>query len=254
MAVTFDKVRGHTIFLPGLRPTPSVLDLGANHGEFSRLLNERFPGSYYLVEANPTLAEEVGRSSPFVVWNCAVSPSGGVIPFHLASNDEASSVLPLPEASEYDATAVGTVLVRAASLDELRSSLPAGPLDLLKVDIEGAEAAMFLAASAETLRSFRQMTVEFHSHASFGYGIERQVEQVIRKLRGLGFLALDFSGGRRTNVLFLNRRALGISRLDELGWRLRQDPPPFLLALWGLIPTGVKRWTRAAIDRWTGKM
>lgn len=53
----FSHIRGHTIYTSGLRKNPIVLDLGANHGDFSRQMHERFGASCYLAEANPKLAQ-----------------------------------------------------------------------------------------------------------------------------------------------------------------------------------------------------
>jgi FkbM family methyltransferase len=200
MRAPFTNVRGHTIYAPGLGDAPVVVDIGANRGEFSQQLKSRFGGTYRLYEANADLLEHIPDDLP--VEHCAVTDRDGSIEFNVAANDEGSSVLDLPAESTIDVVKTATVTVPALSLERIIST--AGRVDLLKMDIEGAEVVALPAVSGSTLRDVGQITVEFHSDPFFGYDIAEQTEQTIAHIASAGFHVFDFSPDR-TDVLFVNR-------------------------------------------------
>lgn len=211
----FVHVRGHALLARLLRPGLTVLDMGANRGDFSRQLSEAYPGSYHAVEANPVLARKLG--APYAtVRNCAVTDESGPITLRLALNDEASSILPLPAESEYQAIEVGRIDVDGVALREL---LGHRQVDVLKLDIEGAEINALASLCEEDLRHVCQITVEFHSDPIFKFGIADAAAEVIRKLHGHGFVSLDFEAQHR-NVLFINRRACRPSFTRVLRWQM----------------------------------
>src|SRR3954453_9001536 len=124
-------VRGHAICLPALSESALILDLGANHGEFSRALGERLDNAEFrLYEANPALVEEL-RDAGFVVQGCAVSDRGGGGSFPVAANDEGSSLSELPSESAIDCIEVATVTVKACPLAGILDAT-SGPVDLIK--------------------------------------------------------------------------------------------------------------------------
>jgi FkbM family methyltransferase len=211
-------VREHT-FIPGLLgPEPVVLDLGANRGDFSAELFSRHGARCFVVEANPVLAARLKEDARFRAWECAVAATGQPMPFHIAHNDEGSSLLQLPPRNLWGRTLSRTVEVRARTLDSIAADLPAGRIDLVKMDVEGAEVEVLGSASRETLRRIGQVTVEFHSDPQFDFDLATGVEAAIRRLRREGFMAIDFSSGRRLDVLFLNVGLLGLSRWAAWGF------------------------------------
>lgn len=207
---TFVNHRGHTICPDSLGTAPLVLDLGANRGVFSDEMSKTYGARCVLVEANPRLAAALsGR-----VLSCAVAAIPGVVSFHIARNDEGSSLLTLPAESAYGCVLQETVDVHARTLDDLLTQVPAP--DLLKMDIEGAETDVLLNVSEKALRAIGQIAVEFHCEDLFGFGGRDDVERVVRRLASLGFLAVDFSYPTRMDVLFLNRSRHRVTQLDRL--------------------------------------
>src|SRR5215813_1629046 len=89
----FETIHTHTIYAPPLDSDSVVLDLGAHCGEFAKKMSARYGGTYYLVEANPVLAEALRVEGSFPVWHCAVADTEGPIHFHIAHNDTGSSIL-----------------------------------------------------------------------------------------------------------------------------------------------------------------
>ncbi|MEJ7784158.1 MAG: FkbM family methyltransferase [Solirubrobacteraceae bacterium] len=214
----FERFRGHTLLTRGLSASSRVVDLGANHGDFSNEIAARFGGEFLLVEANPALAAELRRTTSFEVLHKAVGTVSRPLSFHVAKNDEASRVDPLPLASHYDAVLEQRVTVEEVSMESVLAAA-GGAADVLKLDIEGSELDALEAVSDDVIAHVTQMTVEFHSHPSFGLGGGDRVEALLRRFRQAGFCAFDFSGGTRMDVLFLNTSVLRPSAAGIARWR-----------------------------------
>lgn len=192
------------ICMAGLPREPVVLDLGANHGDFSRILRKRFGGTYRMYEPNPQLVAELSSCPGLSIEHCAVASSEGEVYLHVALNDEGSSLFPLPTVSEYDCVEVDSIIVPARSPDSILRSVGEPIIDLIKMDIEGSEVTALSQVDLAELARVRQITVEFHSAPQFGFDIEDDVAAVVARLCSANFECLDFSRDR-TDVLFLNR-------------------------------------------------
>ena len=77
--VKLSIVETHTLNTAWITAGGNILDLGANHGAFSRNLGERFNSNLYLVEANPKLVEELKHNPKFHVLHAAASGKPGKI-------------------------------------------------------------------------------------------------------------------------------------------------------------------------------
>jgi FkbM family methyltransferase len=247
----FETIGSHTVYTPGLTNRPVVVDLGAHRAEFATAMHGRYSGTYCLVEANPLLAQDLNKQAVFPVWQCAVTDSDGELPFNIAKNDTGSSILALPEENRWNCVLDKTVSVRSARLESLLSEMGVSRVDVLKMDIEGAEVMVLQSLPSETLRAIGQITVEFHSAAVFGFDLADEVSNVVRRLRREGFLYLDFSDNTRLDVLFVNRTFHRISWVKGRFWELRQSPPKWLLGLWGGLPASLRDRIRRGTDRLT---
>ncbi len=87
-------------------------------------------------------------------------------------------------------------------------------IDLLKIDIEGAEIALFDSTSNDVLSRIRQITVEFHDFIP-ELGIQNDVKRTKLRLQSLGFYCIEWSR-TNTDVLFINRHASSTSWIDYL--------------------------------------
>jgi FkbM family methyltransferase len=250
----FNNVRGHTFVASLLGPKPTILDLGANHGDFSRLMSERFGGSYFLAEANPILAKALAETDGnFHVWHCAVADRDGTLDFHIAAHDESSSVLPLEEEPATPERTPQRVSVIARSVDSLLREVTAGRFDLVKMDIEGLEAPALLSIPAEILQKIGQITVEFHCDPRFGRASRPEVEKAIRYLRANGFLSLNFSGTTLTDVLFVNRRLYQIPAWKGYLWEMAGWRPLWLRNLRRFVPGKLRDAGNKAVDLLSGR-
>lgn len=201
------RVCGHS-FLGGLlSPDSVVFDLGANRGEFAREVRRQFGCRVHAVEPSPGLAASMRGQDWLTVTEAALSASGGTVRLVVSGNPEASYVW-----EEAEAPLSGPLVeVPALTLERLMAGAPLA-IDLMKMDIEGAELQVLESASEQTLQRIRQLTVEFHQFLD--PGLRGRIQALKRRLHRLGFWSLDFS---RCNydVLFV-RHPLGVSRLARL--------------------------------------
>jgi FkbM family methyltransferase len=192
-----DRLCDHT-FLPALLDCGSlVVDLGANHGEFAHGVIQRFGCHVYAAEPLRSLQEKIEPSPYLKLFRVAIGAKDGTVQLRIFRSRDASvlgsreqkDVLEAEE--EVEVVSLGTFLSRAGLQR----------VDLMKVDIEGAELAMFESASETDLARFGQITVEFHD---FIYPeLKPRVKVVKKRLAAMGFRRINFSLDN-TDVLFLN--------------------------------------------------
>ncbi len=236
----FSNVNDHTFFSSPLGDRSTIVDLGANRGGFSSQMSGLFGGTYFLVEANPHLARRLADEGRFAVTHCAVAAREGPISFNIAENDEGSSILTLPEQSAFRCVRRETVTVQARTIKSLVADLGIADIDLLKLDIEGAEVDVLAAIEPELLARIKQITVEFHGAEMFGFDLSQGVEDVIRRLNKLGFASVDFSYPDRRDVLFVNKRYHRISPITLLRLNYRDHLPAWSRRLIGHLPSGLR--------------
>jgi hypothetical protein len=75
-------------------------------------------------------------------------------------------------------------------------------INVLKLDIEGAEIAVLNSLCDEDLVSIDQISVEFHEFLD--EGLRLPTETVIKRMENLGFRVIIFSMYKYSDVLFLN--------------------------------------------------
>jgi len=202
-----DRVRGHT-FLPScLIRTGKVIDLGMNKGDFAKVMRDRYGCSVAGLEANPSLAKATSNLSGILCKNAAISGSDGFVEFLIdEENSEASRI------SVQASRIVDTITVPCVSLSTFLCQIGAEEVDLLKLDVEGAELDVVEKTDPVDLLRCAQITIEFHS---FIYPDQAgRVESAIAKLSELGFYHLDFSISR-ADVLFINTKMVDLTTADK---------------------------------------
>lgn len=197
-------------FAPGLFDNGgTAYDLGANHGEFGSYLAGEFK-SVICVEPNPQL-DLSGLKSNIQVLRCAIGWPSAQAWFRVSNVDVYSSLtgeLTKPETGCGD-----MVLVEVRTLAALFSQQPDGPIDFVKMDIEGAELDVLLGEQADVLTRIKQLTVEFHDFID--PSTRPRVLAAIARMQRLGFAFFRFSVTNNGDVLFLNSRHVKISPLRK---------------------------------------
>jgi len=200
-----DRITGHS-FIPGLLPERAIiLDLGANQGTFSKTMSERHGHTCHSVEANPEVWKRITPTPLVKTYNLAVAEHDGPVHLRISGNSESSSIFPLT--SEPSAPVVEVEGLTLASLIK-RLKLPR--IDLLKVDVEGAEVGLFRACGDDLLKTVPQIAVEFHE--LIGLTDRDEMTSLFRRMSGLGFAVLKMSFSHHADMLFLNTTLTGVSR------------------------------------------
>ena len=92
--------------------------------------------------------------------------------------------------------------VEAVTLGTLLKRVGVETVDLLKLDLEGAEYELFERMTAEELRPFKQLFVEFHHHAVSHFG-DADTRRLVGRISGFGFRAFSVDDH---NYLFYRAR------------------------------------------------
>jgi FkbM family methyltransferase len=172
-----------------------IADLGANRGEFYEAFIRCFsPSRYIAVEANPVLAEALSVHPTIDVFNYAVAAADAPVMFRIDDNPEASRAS--------DAADPRAVRVQGITLETLLAKSGAQRIDLLKVDIDGAEFPMLMQAPIDVLEWICQITIEFHDF--LGLNTSEEVQRMVRRLESAGFIGIRFSLDNN-NWCFLRR-------------------------------------------------
>ena len=190
----------HHSISPDLLTSDSVvLDLGANYGAFANAMASRFQCEVYAVEASPRVFAKMPAGDFVKKFNFAICGRSGTVALNISSNHEVTSLKRLDN-WEY----IDTIRVEGLSLDEFLKTESIPQIDLLKVDIEGAEIEVFNSCSDAFLRSIDQITVEFHEW--LGGSSKTEVTDIVSRLQTLGFFVFKLSRANFSDVLFVHRR------------------------------------------------
>lgn len=200
------RIAGHSFLPRGLRAGVAVIDGGANVGAFALPLMQRFGARPVCVEPLPSLAAELRRRGlPLVVEAALAARDGEVV---LSTYRGTCPSLHPMERDDLTAS----VRVPAITLEALSSAQGLSEIALLKLDIEGPESELLLAAPESLLAAIGQITVEFHDFLD--PSLAPQVERAVERLRHLGFEHFRMSRDR-SDLLFVNRRLLPLSHLER---------------------------------------
>lgn len=191
----FDYIRGHT-FIDNFDKDSVVLDLGSYKGEFSKELIKKYPISkIILVEGNPNLYNKLketfkGDNSINIVNAVVGSKPKDKIRFYLSNNSEANSIYK-PISNKYGLTNQ-EIYTKMIDIDSIFSSFKIKEVDLIKMDIEGAEWDILKNFSKKDFDRVNQISVEFHDF--FNPSLREKSEICIEKLKGLGYSFISKKG------------------------------------------------------------
>jgi FkbM family methyltransferase len=182
----------HLAVLRNLGTVRTVVDIGANRGQFALVARHCFPAAT-IVSFEPLPGPAAVYRSVFAgdgrarLVEAAIGPEPGEATIHLSARDDSSSLLPITarQTALFPGTAeAGTATIRVARLaDEVGAEELAAPA-LLKLDVQGFE-LQSLAGCGDLLLRFAWVYAE----CSFVelYAGQALADEVIAWLRERGF-------------------------------------------------------------------
>jgi len=197
------NIRGHWIFVQDLNSNSIVIDLGANKGGFSKLIQEKFKSKCYAIEANKNLFDKIKTEIP-LAFNYAISSFDGPLEFYISKNDEASSIIRDFENEwgfETKIQVEGVTFKNLLKKLELKNK----EIEIVKVDIEGAELNFIESLTIEDVKNVKQISIEFHDWLN--KSLHERTINAIKKLESLGFTSY---GDYNIELLFINKKLVNL--------------------------------------------
>lgn len=177
-------IKEHSIFSDFLEDKEiTVIDLGSCMGEFINEINSLFKiKKAILVEPNRKNFELLPRNDNFILLNkAAYSKNGEYLSFTRDIDSPYNGSLIFDNFNNSEKYHIETVSL--ASLIDLMDEKY--DIDLLKIDIEGAEYDLLLNSSDSELLKFKQITVEFHDFLDSKYKEKNKL--IEKRMIDLGF-------------------------------------------------------------------
>jgi FkbM family methyltransferase len=205
--------RDHHIYINCLSENSSVIDLGAYKGQFSSQISDSFGCRCYAVEAEPSLYNTITENQTIKKFNYAICKENGPVNLYISCEPEVNSI----KKNISDAYGIkGSVITEGVNFEKFLEKSGIQNIDILKVDIEGAEIEMFNSISDNVIRKIKQITVEFHSFID--RSTKRDVALIKKRLKNLGFFYLVFpvpwSRKYDCDVLFINKNKVRFTRSE----------------------------------------
>jgi FkbM family methyltransferase len=142
----------------------SVVDVGANVGQFSLFASHRWPDA--IIHAFEPIPDQAARfaavhGSRVTLHRCALGESATSLPIHIASRKDSSSLLPLGQRQKamFNMDEVNQIEVPVERLDAVLKPSDLPQPSLLKIDVQGFEFEV-LRGAGEFLRHFSHVYVE----------------------------------------------------------------------------------------------
>lgn len=212
-----EVVADHLLWPSVIPSKATVIDCGANRGDFSNEMVRRFDARCIAIEPSVEQYEKIDRSK-IDARRLAIAGSCGRRGF-LLSDNPLGSKLAGSENPECELVEVETI-----TLESLHASLGQQEVDVVKLDIEGAEIEAIDSCSDSLLRSVGQFTVEFHDFN--GTVAVAEVERLIARFESLKFCWFRRFRGCYYDTLFVNRAWHNISGISRHAEKFR-------LLIWG---------------------
>lgn len=178
------------IFFPEISANSIVIDAGCSYeADFSEFMIAHYGAKAYAVD--PTMkhrkaltALEDKHAGRLTYLPFAICAADGSLVFHESKTNESGSILKDHVNMVCDETI--SYEVKALTLNSLRNHIGVEQVDILKLDIEGAEYELLRDVHREELLPFKQIFIEFHHHAVSRF-TEADTRALVARICEFGF-------------------------------------------------------------------
>ncbi len=174
-----------------------ILDIGANHGRWTRTALKYFPDAYYtLVEPQDHLKIDVqdllnGGGGKIRWIGAGACDKVGTLPFSIADQDHSSSFVPTSKTAE--AEGMRRIDVPVTTLNEIVRTSDAPFPDMVKIDAEGFDLRV-IAGASELLGKTEVFLLEATICAvTPGQTFENTLANVMHKMDNAGYRVIDIT-------------------------------------------------------------
>ena len=197
----FDQFSAYSHLGININDIKNFVDIGANYGFVSLPFIERGVKTY-LVDADKSnidlLKSIYNNNKKIKIISDAISDIDGTVDFY---HDEdytlVSSIDPIGYGGKGNRTKTSVPSITINTL--LSKHLDEEEVDLMKVDIEGGEYALFRAASENTLRKIKRILIEIHGNEDY------RAMEIIEKLARCDFKYKLYPWGSSTDYIIENK-------------------------------------------------
>ena len=182
------------IFREGIDEKSIIVDVGCGYeADFSRFMIAQFGACAYGIDPTKKHKKyleklETSAKGKFVYMQNAVSSVSGDLLFYEIENRESGSLLPDHTNIMQDVTI--SYKVKSLTLKEIPHRINQKKVDLIKLDIEGAEYDLFDDIEQEDLMVYDQIYIEFHHNAIESKSFA-DTQMIVNKLCELGFTSFS---------------------------------------------------------------
>jgi len=186
-----------------------ILDIGANHGNWTRTAVKYFPDAeYVLIEPQDQLkvcVQDLINSRYKIRWvNAGAADKSGMLRFYVSHRDDSSTFL-LPRKEQPETRVASETMVEVRTLDDIVSTYHLPAPDMVKIDAEGFDLKVLQGAS-----SLISKTDVFLLEAGVICPFENSVARVVSTMENFGYRLIDITELNRSpkhGVLWLTELA-----------------------------------------------
>ena len=199
-------INTHTAIYDALSNDSVVLDLGASQGAFSKQLKRKVNCVIHQVEANPELYNKLIILDKTISYNLAISNSNSKVAFYISDHPSSSSLR-----SDKKTNYTSKINIQCRSLQTFVKENKIQNIDLLKIDVEGAEIDILLAVDEILMDRISQISVEFHEKQFDTIKEIPKINAVINQLKSYGMFVINFTKPHYSDVLIVNLNHIPIN-------------------------------------------
>lgn len=174
----------------------TIIDIGANHGTWSRNMHNYFPDSHYvLIEPNPILIPSIKLNTKALsneVLNVGVSDRSEKMQFMISTRDDSSRFGVTSDKLPTDFREF--LEVDVITLDELNHLVPDENSLIIKIDAEGLDLCVLKGGG----KVINKADIVFIEAAVLNPDYENDLASVVAAMSAQGFSLLDVSDMNRT--------------------------------------------------------